>query len=132
MQPENLTNKVVIITLQSWRFISGLSAFSVLIATTIWITTASNHAIYAISLLFALSSQYYCWRIWLDCHYFQLLSLHPEKSAEFDQALLLIFNKTPRSRTQKDRFQGSISLLKRAVISLMLQLGVLLLFILMR
>ncbi len=31
MQPENLTNKVVITTLQSWRFVSGLSAFSVLV-----------------------------------------------------------------------------------------------------
>ncbi|MBI6548255.1 hypothetical protein [Xenorhabdus lircayensis] len=132
MQPENLTGKVVIATLKSWRFVSGISAFAALMATAVFMTTTSNHAIYAMSLFSALLSQYYCWRTWLDSHYFQLLNLHTEKNAEFDQALLLIFNKTPRPRTQHDRFQGAIKLLKRAVMSLTLQLELFLLFILVR
>ncbi|MDC9589940.1 hypothetical protein PSI23_11665 [Xenorhabdus sp. XENO-10] len=132
MQPETLTAKIVIATLQSWRFISGLSAFATLIATAILVASSNNIAIYAMSIFFSLLSQYYCWRIWLDCHYFQILNSHPERNAELDQTLLLIFNKPPRPRTQNDRFKGSIKLLKRAMISLILQLGLFLLFIVVR
>ncbi|OTA16300.1 hypothetical protein Xvie_02070 [Xenorhabdus vietnamensis] len=129
---ETLTAKVVIATLQSWRFISGLSVFATLIATAILVVKSNNTAIYAMLVFFSLLSQYYCWRIWLDCHYLQILNSHPERNTEFDQALLLIFNKLPQSRTQNDRFKGSIRLLKRAVISLILQLGLFLLFIVVR
>ncbi|MBD2796698.1 hypothetical protein ID856_09155 [Xenorhabdus sp. 18] len=132
MQPENLTSKIVIATLKSWRFISGISALTGLMATAIFITTSTNHIIYVMLLFSALLSQYYCWRTWLDCHYFHILNLYPEKSADFDQALLLIFNQSPRSQTINERFKGAIRLLKRAVLSLILQLGLFVLFILIR
>ncbi|CDL81351.1 hypothetical protein [Xenorhabdus szentirmaii] len=122
MQSENFTQKVVIVTLKSWRFVSGLSLFMAIMTTVLFITTQNGLVIYIISLVFALFSQYYCWRVWLDCHYFQLLDLYPEKETEFDQALFLIFNKKPRIRTPNDRFQGAIKLLKRAVICFLLQL----------
>ncbi|PHM38679.1 hypothetical protein Xmau_03389 [Xenorhabdus mauleonii] len=132
MQSENMTGKVVIATLKSWCFISGLSVFAAFIATIIFITTSGHQIHYAMSLLLALCCQYYCWRIWLDCRYFQILNLYPEKSAEFDQALLLIFNKTPQPKTLNDRIQGALRLLKRAAIGLFLQLGLVFLFILVR
>ncbi|MDC9622335.1 hypothetical protein PSI22_12000 [Xenorhabdus sp. XENO-7] len=135
MQPEDLISKVIIATLKSWRFISALSAFSILIATAMLIavfnTTALNNiALYAVLLFTTLYCQYYCWRIWLDCHYFQILNSSPEKSAEFDQTLLLIFNKLPQSRTQNDRFNGAIKLLKKATIGLILQWILFFLFLL--
>ncbi|MDX7987394.1 hypothetical protein FE392_08625 [Xenorhabdus sp. 12] len=132
MQSENMTGKVVIATLRSWCFISGLSAFAALIATMIFIIMPNHQSHYAISLFLALCCQYYCWRVWLDCHYFQILNVYPEKNAEFDQALLLIFNKTPQSKRLHDRFQGALKLLKRAAVSLFLQFGLLFLFILVR
>ncbi|WP_099118838.1 hypothetical protein [Xenorhabdus ishibashii] len=132
MQPEDLTSKIVIVTLKSWRFISGISALTVLIATAIFITNSNNHIIYFILLFAALLNQYYCWRTWLDYHYFHIISLYPEKHADFDQALLLIFNKSPRSQTMNERFKGAIKLLKQAILFLILQLGLFVLFILIK
>ncbi|MEQ1974706.1 hypothetical protein [Xenorhabdus sp. SGI240] len=132
MQPENLTSKIVIATLKSWRFISGISALTALIATAIFITNPNNHIIYCILLFLALLSQYYCWRTWLDYHYFHILNLYPEKHADFDQTLLLIFNKSPRSQTMNERIKGVIMLLKKAILFLILQLGLFVLFILMK
>ncbi|AOM39849.1 hypothetical protein [Xenorhabdus hominickii] len=127
---EYLTSQVMIVTLKSWRFISALSVLSILIATVILMANLNNITLYAVLLFTALFCQYYCWRLWLDCHYFQILNLYPEKSAEFDQALSLIFNKSPKSQTMNTRFYGAVRLLKRATVSLILQWGVFFLFLL--
>lgn len=126
-----IAGKVLIATLNSWRYFAALSAFAMLFALLMLFFADYSVAMLAVSLMLGLACHYYCWRLWMDSHLFNILYRFPEKTEIFDTAINMCWGKKgENNRSLDSRWTGARQLLRRAGLSVLVQWGVVILTVL--
>jgi hypothetical protein len=122
-----LAGSVLVVTLNSWRYFSALSALAMLFTLVMLLTDSYSSVILAIASLVGLACQYYCWRLWLDCHLFTIFYQHLQQSDIFDSAINQCWGRKEGSqRSLISRWHGARRLLYLAASSMLIQWGIIL------
>lgn len=117
-----IAGKVLIATLNSWRYLSALSVLGMLFAFGLFLANIGWVSVLSLSLLLAIVCQYFCWRLWLDCRLFQILYQFPDQSEVFDTAINMLWDKnSDNSRSLISRWTGARKLLRSAGVALLIQ-----------
>lgn len=123
-----VAGKVLISTLNSWRYLAGLSLFGMLFSLALFLLGGSVTFLFLLSLLIGILCQYFCWRLWLDCRLFSILYQFPTESHSFDTAINMLWNKNgDNTRSLTSRWIGARGQLRFGGIALLAQWLVILL-----
>ncbi|WP_144413110.1 hypothetical protein [Pragia fontium] len=129
VMPEHpVAGKVLIATLGSWRYFSALSGMAMLFVLVMLLSNSYSLVVLAVAVVLGLVCQYYCWRLWLDCHLFQIFYQYPEKSDVFDTAINMCWGREgENNRSLASRWSGARRLLYLAAGWMLVQWGTILL-----
>lgn len=115
-----IARQTLLISLKSWRYIVLVSFLAYLVCM---ILLLNPHSIGWIALSFAAGfiTLFFCWRLWMDEKFFDLLMRNPENATEFDAAIQALWAKNQTPRTLEDRWQGAAKLIKQAWLAVSIQ-----------
>ncbi|MBK5142846.1 hypothetical protein I2494_03790 [Budviciaceae bacterium BWR-B9] len=126
-----IAGRVLVATLNSWRYFAALSAFAMLFTLLMLFFADYSVVMLAISLVLGLTCHYYCWRLWMDVHLFRILYHFPEKTEIFDTAINKCWGKKGDNyRSLDSRWAGARQLLHRAGFLVLVQWGIVILTVL--
>ncbi|WP_159566495.1 hypothetical protein [Budvicia diplopodorum] len=121
-----VAGKVLIATLNSWRYLSALSVLGMLFALSLLIDSHCWVLLLSLSLFVAMVCQYFYWRLWLDCRLFQIFYQFLEQNDDFDAAINMLWNKNgdnihDNNRSLISRWAGARRLLHLGGVALLIQ-----------
>ncbi|MCD1126882.1 hypothetical protein LPW36_12920 [Jinshanibacter sp. LJY008] len=126
-----MAGKVLIATLNSWRYFAALSAFAMLFTLLMLFFADYSAVMLAISLMLGLACHYYCWRLWMDTHLFNIFYRFSGETEVFDTAINVCWGKKgENNRSLDSRWSGARQLLYRAGFLVLAQWGVVILMVL--
>jgi hypothetical protein len=113
MLRQEIAGQTLLISLSSWRYILTVSLIAYLFCAVLLLCRASVWGC-AVSLAAGLVTLYYCWRLWMDYHFFQLLYRDKADIAAFDQAIDALWSKNSAVRSLAARWTATSKLIVRA------------------
>lgn len=117
-----IAGKILIATLNSWRYLSGLCLLGMLFSFGLLMVNTGRIPVLSLSLLLAIMCHYFCWRLWLDCRLFQIFYQFSERSEVFDTAINTLWdNNSDNNRSLISRWIGARNLLRFAGVTLSIQ-----------
>lgn len=115
-----VAKQTLLISLKSWRYIVFVSFLAYLVAM---ILVLEPHSIWWIALSFSAGfiTLFFCWRLWMDEKFFDVLMRNPDNTNEFDAAIQALWAKNQTPRTLEQRWRGTATLIQRAWLAVSIQ-----------